>query len=175
MEQSNTPITAEDVRVAVEQLGGPNHTNAAKIRELLGRGSFATIQKHLQALRDAQNGPELPEDQESAPPAPGDVLGAFNAAWKAAWGMAEQRHASMLAHLLAECRTLATERDMARADLAAMLEQFEQAEARAEMAEKSAAESQAALEQERTAIAAERAALEQIMAQLRGMMPTMTS
>ncbi|MBU2805401.1 hypothetical protein HF283_09830 [Acidithiobacillus ferrooxidans] len=177
MEQSSTstPITIEDVRAAVEQLGGPNHTNAAKIREVLGRGSLATIQKHLQALRDAQSTPDLPEDQENAPPVPSDLTGAFQAVWTAAWTMAEQRHAAVLAKLLAENQTLATDLETARADLTAMLEQFERAEARAEMAEKSAAEAQAALEQERAAMAGERTALEQIMAQLRGMIPTMTS
>ncbi|AEK59809.1 conserved hypothetical protein (plasmid) [Acidithiobacillus caldus SM-1] len=48
-------VTLEDVRGAVEQLGGdPSRTNAAKVREVLGRGGYTTIQKHLEALRVEQ-------------------------------------------------------------------------------------------------------------------------
>nr|WP_011110527.1 DNA-binding protein [Acidithiobacillus caldus]AAP04748.1 unknown [Acidithiobacillus caldus] len=92
------PITQQDVAAAADQLGGPANTNAAKIREILGRGSLATIQRHLQALRDAQRAPELPEAVQTIPTPPEAVSEASRGIWAAAWAMAEQRHAESLAH-----------------------------------------------------------------------------
>ncbi|MBU2788066.1 hypothetical protein HFQ13_07595 [Acidithiobacillus sp. VAN18-1] len=165
------PITLEDVRAAVGVLGGPNGTNAAKIRTWLGRGSLATIQKHLQALRDAQNEPGVPEEQESAPPLPSDLLGVFQAVWSASWAMAEQRHAVMLARLSTENRSLAEDLETALADLGSLMVRLEQAEARAEEAEGRAREAEEALAQERSAMAGERQALESLVERLRKMLP----
>ncbi|MBU2857898.1 hypothetical protein HF289_13850 [Acidithiobacillus ferrooxidans] len=164
------PITADDVRSAVEALGGPNRTNAAAIRARIGRGSLATIQKHLQAIRDAESAPAMPEDLESAPAMPSDLTGAFQAVWSAAWAMAERRHAALLAQFSTESRTLAEGLETALSDLAEMAEQVDCTEARARAAEARAKEAEEALVQERAVMAGERQALEAVMARLRGML-----
>lgn len=50
-------ITIDDARTALDDTD-PHHTNASKVRTLLGgRGSFETIQKHLNSLRQARARP----------------------------------------------------------------------------------------------------------------------
>ncbi len=166
------PLTAEDVRVAVEQLGGPNHTNAAKIREVLGRGSLATIQKHLQALRDAEKGPELSEAQASVPMVPEAVTEALRGLWAVAWAMAEQRHAESLAHALDAVQRLSDDLAAAQADIESLTAEVDQARDRVIAAEARAEAAEQALREGKAAMAAEREALESVMTHLRAMLPT---
>ena len=78
------PITLADVRSALAGTD-PSSTNAGKVREKLGRGSFATIQKHLQALRD-ELAPVVPVAPGATPAAPADAVAAI---WGAAWAQAQ--------------------------------------------------------------------------------------
>ncbi|MBU2781159.1 hypothetical protein HAP98_12910 [Acidithiobacillus caldus] len=165
------PITQQDVAAAADQLGGPANTNAAKIREILGRGSLATIQRHLQALRDAQRAPELPEAVQTIPTPPEAVSEASRGIWAAAWAMAEQRHAESLAHALDAVRRLSDDLASARADIEALAVAVEQAEERATAAENRARMAEQALHEGQTAMAAEREALDQIMVQLKALIP----
>jgi len=83
-EQPTGPLTLADVRQALADTD-PNSTNAGKIREKLGRGSFATIQKHLETLR-SELAPVVPVAPGSAPAAPADAVSAI---WGAAWAQAQ--------------------------------------------------------------------------------------
>jgi len=86
MEKSNLnrSVTMDDV---IGALAGtdPFLTNASKIRDVLGRGSFATIQKHLNSLREAATSSQNSFPMAEVPNAPRDVLeGLWNAAYNAA-------------------------------------------------------------------------------------------
>lgn len=97
-------VTIDDVRTVLEGTD-PNQTNAGKVRALLGnRGSFETIQKHLNTLRQelaAAAMPPMPADQVPALPAD-----AAQAMWLAAWGAAQVQN-------LRRTEKLAAERDAA--------------------------------------------------------------
>lgn len=101
-EQPNAgPITLDDVRNAIGETD-PNSTNAGKLHKILGRGSMATIQKHLMQVRIEQ-APVLPGTQAPAPAAPRDALDAL---WAVAWSAAQA-----MTHGRAE--TLSAQRDAA--------------------------------------------------------------
>lgn len=173
-EQAGGKITAEDVQTAVEQLGGdPNATNAARIREILGRGSYATIQKHLNALRTALTEPE-PIDAEAIPEAPQEILAGI---WAAAWSAAAQRYGAKLlavterADDLAERLATATDDlDELLVDLDRVQTERDEAVQMAGKAEQILAIDHQAIAQERAGIEAEREALAVMMAQLRGVL-----
>lgn len=77
-------ITLSDVRAALADTD-PNTTNAGALRTILGRGSFATIQKYLDAIRA-----ERVEPQPVAPGAiPAAPVEAVSAIWSAAWAHAQ--------------------------------------------------------------------------------------
>lgn len=78
-------ITFEDVRDALGE-SDPNLTNADKIRTALGRGSFATIQKHLETLRESLRVAETSVDVSSVPAPPLDLV---NVLWSAAFNAAQ--------------------------------------------------------------------------------------
>ena len=83
--ESSGRLSREDVRSAVEASGDdPFGTNAARLREVLGRGSLSTIQKHLQALREERQ-PNAPALEEGVPEVP---EGLAQALWAAAWAEA---------------------------------------------------------------------------------------
>lgn len=132
-------ITIDDVRTAIEGTD-PNQTNASKVRALLGRGSFETIQKHLGTLRQelaTAAAPPVAADQVPALPAD-----AAQAIWLAAWTAAQVQ-------TMARAEKLAAERDAALLKLEAMgqdvagfvatvdeqAEQLSQAKIQAEMKE----------------------------------------
>jgi Plasmid replication region DNA-binding N-term len=83
--EKTSQITFEDVRDVVGELD-PNLTNAAKIRTALGRGSFATIQKHLATLRESLRLAEMPVDVSSVPAPPLDLV---NVLWASAFNAAQ--------------------------------------------------------------------------------------
>jgi hypothetical protein len=103
METTTGPITLADVRNA---LGGtnPSHTNAGPLRKIMGRGSMATVQKHLDAIR-AERAAVVPEAQSQVPAAPVEAVAAI---WGAAWAQAQVLALTRLA-------SLTTERDAAQA------------------------------------------------------------
>ena len=100
--QENTGrITIEDTIAALEALGlAAKDTNAGAIREKIGRGSFQTIQKHLDQLRTQQSVQATPDAPIEAPK---DVLQHL---WNAA--IADAR-----AHLALRVEKLTAERDEA--------------------------------------------------------------
>lgn len=129
MENTNQsgPITVDDVAAACQQAGvAPSSTNASKIRTFLGRGSFVTIQKHLETLRKSDLKAQEATDTVSPPSAPADLLaGLWSAAYNAAGHQLGGRFASVL-----------TERDLLReaaaasaADVVALANQVDELEA----------------------------------------------
>ena len=104
-------VTIDDVRTVLEG-ADPNQTNASKVRTLLGgRGSFETIQKHLNTLRAelaAAAAPPVAADQ--VPVMPAD---AAQAMWVAAWTAAQVQ-------TLRRTELLAAERDSALLKLETM-------------------------------------------------------
>lgn len=104
-------VTIDDVRSAIEGTD-PNSTNASKVRALLGgRGSFETIQKHLNTLRQElaiAAAPPVAADQVPAMPAD-----AAQAMWVAAWTAAQVA-------TMARAEKLASERDAALLKLETM-------------------------------------------------------
>lgn len=104
-------VTIDDVRTVLEG-ADPNQTNASKVRTLLGgRGSFETIQKHLNTLRAELAAAAAPPVAADAVPAlPAD---AAQAMWVAAWTAAQVQ-------TLRRTELLAAERDAALLKLEAM-------------------------------------------------------
>ncbi|ABM40250.1 DNA-binding protein [Polaromonas naphthalenivorans] len=101
------PITLADVRAALADTD-PSRTNAGALRKVLGRGSYATIQKHLDAIR-AERAPAPPEAPGAVPAPPAEAL---HAIWGAAWAQAQVM-------TLARMERLSAERDTALALAAA--------------------------------------------------------
>ncbi|MGK9452346.1 DNA-binding protein [Acidithiobacillus caldus] len=162
-------VTLEDVRGAVEQLGGdPARTNAAKVREVLGRGGFGTIQKHLERLRAEQAEPEAEEGPETAPEAPRDLVQGI---WAAAWAEAARRHGKALTDALQKVADLEGRLGVARDDLEGLTKRLDQLEAERDEAVARAEAAEKALEEERQAMVGERAALTAMVEQLRTLLP----
>lgn len=78
------PITLEDVRAALGDQD-PCATNAGALRNVIGRGSNATVQKHLDAIR-AELVPVAAVAPGAAPTAPAEAVAAI---WGAAYGAAQ--------------------------------------------------------------------------------------
>lgn len=140
--QATGPITMLDVRAALGDTD-PNATNVNALRARIGRGSNATIQKHLDTLR-AERAPVVSSVATgAAPPAPAEAVTAM---WAAAWCHAQSLTLGALTTALAQrdaaqeratCVTL--ERDNFAAELDAELAQHEQAQADALDAQAAAA------------------------------------
>jgi hypothetical protein len=92
--QTAAPITFDDVKHALGETD-PNSTNANAIRAVLGRGSFGTIQKHLDSIR-AERAPVLPTSDCAVPPAPAELI---HAIWSTAWNQANVATLGRLEHL----------------------------------------------------------------------------
>ena len=112
---STGPVTLDDVVHALGDLD-PSNTNAAKIRETLGRGSFATIQKHLDRLRAART-TLAPAQGSDVPSAPTDVLATL---WSAAYRAASHLTAARLTEVMIERDELRIAGAVAGADVAAL-------------------------------------------------------
>lgn len=104
-------VTIDDVRTVVADMD-PNLTNASKVRALLGgRGSFETIQKHLNTLRqELATAAAPPVAADAVPALPAD---AAQAMWVAAWTAAQVQ-------TMRRTEALAAERDAARLKLEAL-------------------------------------------------------
>jgi Plasmid replication region DNA-binding N-term. len=101
IQETTGRISIEDTIAALDSLGvAAKDTNASAVREKLGRGSFQTIQKHLDTLRTQQS-------VQAAPDAPIEIpKEALQHLWNAA--IADAR-----AHLALRVEKLTAERDNA--------------------------------------------------------------
>jgi len=115
METTTGPITLADVRNA---LGGtsPSSTNAGPLRKILGRGSLATIQKHLETIR-AERVAVVMEAHSAVPPAPTEAVGVI---WGAAWAQAQVLTLARLERLTAERDAAQTLVDIQVMDIASL-------------------------------------------------------
>jgi len=165
----STAVTLDDVRAALGD-EDPRQTNAAVIRQRLGRGSFGTIQRHLVRLREEVAGGDkqgaAPQASPS-PPMPDEVLNGFRSAWSAAHLAAERQFAQRLARLEAERDALSAELATLRADLdaaTAAVEAAEEERQRAEQARAQAEEARQRAEEAKASAEAETAAARQQLA-----------
>jgi hypothetical protein len=122
------PITLDDVRQALGETSALD-TNASKIRTIIGRGSFATIQKHLDTLRAQRVAAAQPAAEQSIPKAPQDAVEML---WAAAWGAAQTKTLARLEALSAERDGLQATTAAQAADVSALTEQLDTLEAQAE-------------------------------------------
>jgi hypothetical protein len=107
------PITLADVAAALADTD-PGTTNAGALRQIIGRGSYATIQKHLNAIR-AERAPVALPAPGAIPAAPADAIAAI---WGAAWAQAQVT-------TLTRIERLSAERDAAQALAAAHAQDVE--------------------------------------------------
>jgi hypothetical protein len=162
-------VTLEDVRAALDG-GDPRQTNAAAVRQRLGRGSFGTIQKHLVRLREEAAGdkPGVVTPQASPPvPMPDEVSNHFRSVWVAAHLAAERQFTQRLAQLERDRDALAADLATARADLeaaTAAVEAAEEERQRAEQARAEAEEARRRAEEAKASAEAEAAAARQQLA-----------
>jgi hypothetical protein len=108
---SQGPVTLEDVRAALNGTD-PTATNAGALRKLLGRGSNATIQKHLDTLR-AESVVPVADLTGAAPDAPKELTQAI---WQSAWTYAQARTSGALAQAHAREQALSAALTTAQAD-----------------------------------------------------------
>lgn len=130
-EQQNSvpggPVTIDDVRQALGETSALD-TNASKIRAVLGRGSFATIQKHLDTLRAQLVAAAQPPGEQSVPKAPAEAVDML---WAAAWGAAQTKTLARMEALSAERDGLQATTAAQTADVAALTEQLDTLELQA--------------------------------------------
>lgn len=113
--QNTGPISIDDVRAALADTD-PSSTNANKLRATLGRGSFATIQRHLDTIR-TERAPAPMVAPGAAPAAPPEAVAAM---WTAAWTAAQVQTLGRLETVTAERDSLAALATTQGADLAAL-------------------------------------------------------
>jgi chromosome segregation ATPase len=106
----SAPITIDDVRSALGETD-PNSTNADRIRAILGRGSNATIQKHLNTIRAELVSPV--SQTVDTPNAPKDLIQSI---WSHAWQTAQAQTSGALAAAIERREQAERERDVAAAD-----------------------------------------------------------
>lgn len=109
--QQQGNITIDDVRAALSDTD-PNSTNASRLRAIIGRGSLATIQRHLDTIR-AEKAPQPLEAVGEAPAVPKDVMQSL---WSAAWQAAQAQSSGALAAALARLDVTEQALVTARAD-----------------------------------------------------------
>ena len=165
-------VTLESVRAVLA--ADPSATSAARVRAVLGRGSYETIQRCLDAIRAETATAAVPETVTDTPPVPVALLQAAQAQVQQAWAHAHaQAQAATAQHTL----RITAERDAALARSAALVEDVESlstqcdelgAETGAALAQAEQAQAQAQeweRERERTAAAAALAKAEAAAAQ----------
>lgn len=81
-QQTGPNINIGDVRAAIADTD-PKSTNAGALRKLIGRGSLATIQKHLDTIR-IESAPAVEQAPGATPPAPAEMSAVWSAAYAAA-------------------------------------------------------------------------------------------
>ena len=149
---NTAPLTFDDVAQAIGE-SDPAQTNANKLRAALGRGSFATIQKHLEAIRAQRLQAAQPLEAGPVPAAPPELL----SMWGAAVAVAVAQVRTRLDGVVQARDTLAQELQSARGDVLALTDELEGTSARAEAAEKAVADVAARQESAEQARAKEQA------------------
>lgn len=136
------PVSFDDVAQALGD-ADPSGTNASKLRAVIGRGSFATIQKHLDTIR-AQRAQALHPVEVKTPEAPPELL----AMWGAAVAVAVAQVRTRLDSVVQERDSLAQALASARGDVEALAGELEGATARADAAATDMAQQVAQLQAE---------------------------
>ena len=112
-------VTIDDVRTVLEGTD-PNQTNASKVRVMLGnRGSFETIQKHLNTLRAELTAAAMPPVSADAVPAV--PTEAAQAMWAAAWAAAQVQTLRRAEQLAGEREAVLLKLETMGQDFAGML------------------------------------------------------
>ena len=126
---NTAPLTFDDV---VNALGDsdPSSTNASKLRAVLGRGSFATIQKHLDTIRAQRSEALHLGEVTKTPDAPPELL----AMWGAAVAVAVAQVRTRLDGVVQERDSLAQALASAHGDVEALAGELEGCTARADAA-----------------------------------------
>ena len=104
-------VTFDDVLKALGDTN-PNSTNAAKLRNVLGRGGLGTIQKHLDKIRTDRIAAAMPTEDVNAPKMPDE----FAQIWGLAWGYASLQVRQRLDAVVQERDALATRLEAAKQD-----------------------------------------------------------
>lgn len=128
------PVTFDDVLRAIRD-DDPSGTNASKLRAIIGRGSFATIQKHLEAIRAQRARASQPAELKT-PEAPPELL----SMWGAAVAVAVAQVRTRLDQVVQERDSLAQSLAVAYADVEALAGELETMAARADAAGADAAQ-----------------------------------
>jgi hypothetical protein len=117
-------ITLDDVRQALGDTD-PHSTNSSKLRAELGRGSFATIQKHLDTIRAEVLAAQQPAAVGEVPAMPDDFAGLWAAAYACAVATVRGRLDAVVSERDALLVTVAS----ARGDVEALEQVIEEGEA----------------------------------------------
>lgn len=126
---NTAPLTFDDVAQALGD-SDPSSTNASKLRAVLGRGSFGTIQKHLDTIRAQRAKALQPAEVGKTPDAPPELL----SMWGAAVALAVAQVRTRLDSVVQERDSLAQALASARGDVEALASELEGCTARAEAA-----------------------------------------
>jgi hypothetical protein len=137
---SAAPISLTDVRTALGDTD-PSTTNAGKLRTIIGRGSFATIQKHLEAIR-AERVPAPVALPGATPPPPADLCASL---WQAAFATAQVATLVRVEQLSAERDTLIATSAAQAQDVAALSGEIDALAAATAASEQSAVAAKAEL------------------------------
>ena len=137
------PITIDDVRAALADTD-PASTNAGALRRIIGRGSNATVQNHLNTIR-AELLPVAPVAPGAAPAAPTEALAAI---WSAAYAAAQVLTLGRLETVTAQREQLAGTVAQQAQDLSAALDQVDAMTDAATMTASNATAAAAAVAQE---------------------------
>lgn len=121
--QQTGAVTIDDVRIALGDTD-PATTNANAVRGIIGRGSFATIQRHLETLR-AESVATVNNEQVQTPKAPSDLIGQI---WSLAWNAAENSVNKQLSNALLQIDALQNQLSALKADRDSLLVAADDAE-----------------------------------------------
>lgn len=157
-------VTLDDVRGAIGDTN-PNETNAAKVRIALGdRGSFGTIQKHLDTLRqELATRLAPPATIGAVPPMPTDAAAAM---WTAAWSAAQAVESARMLKLSADRDAALLRLDTTLQDVAGLVATVDDQTTRLEQAAMTAAELELQRVVDMQTAAADRAAAAEVAAGL---------
>lgn len=165
MDKQPKRININDVRDAVEQLGGnPGCTNAMAVRKVLGSGGFNTIQKHLETLRKERKNTETEKYTETAPKDPEELIQEM---WSAAFEEAARRQGTALTDALRRAEELNAELQTSLNDKIVLVEALDRVQAERDEAIKRADTAEHALEIERKVIVAEKVTLGALIEQVK--------
>lgn len=108
------PVSLDEVKVVIG-LDDPFNASASLIREIIGRGSNTTIQKHINELRQKATDKLKAVSSELIPPAPPEV---FSSIWTSAYSFA-------MSSVLIRMEKLSSERDVLIASSTAQIKDVE--------------------------------------------------